>query len=125
MKMENIIDIEKTVTEVEKPKVEKPKVEKSSEAWKPFRSSGQKSCFGHRLGTFANMMDDIFNSGKFTYATAQKQLVKVSGKSEARCKQALSQHASYLPSAKGFEVLENTQTGVLKVVKYQPKSKTK
>ena len=132
--MENIIDvsnindqnvtIEKTVEKKASPK--KATSDNSiPTGWQPVSARGEKSVFGHRLGTLAATMDDLLNSGKCTFTQGVQKIVKTHGKSEARAKQALKAHIGYLPANKGYQILENETTKVLKAVKYQPKQKTK
>ena len=137
--MENIIDVSNandqknvTIEKTAEKTVEKKASPKKATGdnsiptgWQPVSARGEKSVFGHRLGTLAATMDDLLNSGKYTADECVKRIVKTCEKTVQRAEQALAAHMAYLPNAKGWLIIKNDTTKVLKAVKYQPQAKGK
>lgn len=77
--------------------------------------AGGKTPFGHRLGTFAQSMDEILESGKYNLKTGSAELQKRSGKDAKRCVSALKSHRNYLASTGRGKVFVNPQ-GMIKAI---------
>jgi len=84
--------------------IEKAIEKNDVETWTVISNTVGKSVYGHRLNTLASAMDEAIAAGKFTLPQIHDNLVKLTGKTAARIKQAVKAHIGYLGPNKGITV---------------------